>query len=121
MAAQYTDIIKNSEEFLRYLKTKAQLFHLSNVFFRDIQYGIQSYAEASGRKLNYGVAESMAAQLVSDFEKSGVLKPVKPGSWTLNFPEFRKPSQKPVAAAKPAPAATAGAAAQPAAAPTNPA
>ena len=107
MDEKLKSLLENKEDFLRFLKSKAQLFHLSNVFFRDFQYGIISYAENKGWNMRYGAAEELAKQLVIALEKSGVLKPVKPGSWMLNYPEFRTPVSKREPPAKSAPSAVA--------------
>lgn len=78
------------------------MYHCSNMFFRDFHYGVLSYAESKGRKISYGAAEELAAIVIADLEKSGILKPIKPGSWMLNYPEFRAVSLKPAPATKPA-------------------
>jgi hypothetical protein len=93
----------NLKDFMLHLKSRYSLFHLSNVFFRDIHYGIMSYLEAKGVKLGYGQAEQLASQFVLELEKSNVLKAIKTGSWMLNYPEFRKLPAEPAASAKPAP------------------
>ncbi len=103
----------NLKDFMLYLKSRYSLFHLSNVFFRDIHYGIMSYLETKRVKLGYGQAEQLAGRLIEELERSNILKPIKGGSWMLNYSEFRKPPAKPEAPPKPAaaaprPAATAG-------------
>jgi hypothetical protein len=97
-----TTLIENEEELLRYLKGRTHAYHLSNLFFRDFHYAILSLAENKGQKLSYGDAEKLAALFIASLEKSGILKPVKPGSWMLNYPEFKKVSEKPVLSVKPA-------------------
>jgi hypothetical protein len=94
MKNDFETIISNKLEFIRFLKTKSSLFHLSNVFFRDIQYGIMSYADSKGETISYGRAEEVAKLVINNLEGSGILKSIKPGSWMLNFPEFRTPSSK---------------------------
>jgi hypothetical protein len=97
-----TTLIGNKEELLRYLKSRTHAYHLSNLFFRDFHYAILSFAESKGRKLSYGDAEVLAGLFITSLEQSGILKPVKPGSWMLNYPEFKKVSEKPAAPTKPA-------------------
>jgi hypothetical protein len=92
----------NLRDFMNHLKSRYSLFHLSNLFFRDVHYGIKSYLEAKRVKVGYGEAERLAILLIPELEKSGVLKPIKSGSWMLNYPEFRKPPTKPAVPAKPA-------------------
>lgn len=124
MKNEFEIITGNKEEFIRFLKSKFSLFHLSNVFFRDFQYGIISFAESKGAQMSYGRAEELAKLVIQNLEGSGILKLIKPGSWMLSYPEFRKPSVKPEPALKPAPvmstpkpnpATQTGAGAQPAA------
>ena len=93
-------LIENKEELLCYLKSRAHVYHLSNVFFRDFHYAILSFAESKGQKISYGDAEKLATAFIAALEKSRVLKPVKPGSWMLNYPEFKKISVRPAAPAK---------------------
>jgi hypothetical protein len=119
MQDKLKSLLDNREEFLRFLKSKAQLFHLSNVFFRDFQYGIISYAENKGWDMKYGAAEELAKHLVVALEQSGILKPVKPGSWMLNYPEFRTPASKREPPAKPTPSAAAAKPAQSSAVPAS--
>ena len=101
MAQTINEIIDSKEGFLGFMKSRTQLYHLSNVFFRDFHYGVIAYGEAHGKKIAYGKAEELATELVSSLEHSGFLRPIKPGSWMLNYPEFRKTSTKSEAATKP--------------------
>jgi len=101
MSRKLSEIIDTNEVFLRHLKTRTHLYHQSNVFFRDFHYGVISYAETKGRKVSYSRAEELAKGIVSALEQSGILRPIKPGSWMLNYPEFRTSSTKREAASKP--------------------
>jgi hypothetical protein len=101
-------LIENKDELLRFLKSRTHAYHLSNLFFRDFHYAILSFAESKGRKISYGDAEDLAASFITSLEKSGILKPIKPGSWMLNFPEFRKIADKPAAPSRPAAVQSAG-------------
>jgi hypothetical protein len=100
-------LIHNTKELLQHLKSRTHAYHLSNVFFRDFQYAILSFAETKGLKLSYGKAEGLAGQFIAALEESGILKPIKPGSWMLNYPEYKKASQKTVPQAKPVVASSA--------------
>jgi hypothetical protein len=96
-----TDIVETNESFLRFLKSRTHLYHQSNVFFRDFQYGVIAYGVTKGKKVSYGKAEELAKELVGALEHAGILCPIKPGSWMLHYAEFRKPSPKSEAASKP--------------------
>ncbi len=106
----------NTKGLLLYLRSKYHFIHLSNVFFRDLQYGLTSYFESKGVKLGYGEAEEITKRYVEVLEGSDILKPIKNGSWMLNYPDFKKPAAKPEAPAKPvvasAPRASTGSAAK---------
>jgi hypothetical protein len=101
MAHTLNDIVDTHAGFLGLLKSRTPLYHQSNVFFRDFHYGIIAYGELKHKKLSYGKAEELAQELISALEQSGILRLIKPGSWMLDYPEFRKPSSKVEAASKP--------------------
>lgn len=100
-------LIQNTKELLQHLKSRTHAYHLSNLFFRDFQYAILSFAETKGLKISYGKAEGLACQFIAILEQSEILKPIKPGSWMLNYPEYKKESQKTVPPAKPVVASSA--------------
>ena len=129
------EIVDHRLEVLRFLKSKFPIYHRSNIFFRDIQYGVQLFLLRRGARISYTAAESIARALVRALEREGVLVPIDRQSWAVNYPEFRTPQAKPApaavkpAAAAPKPAAAAAApkpaaashASQPATAPGPPA
>ncbi len=84
-------IVNNQTEFLKYLKSKFTLIHLSNVFFRDFHYGVMSYLEEHNMKMKYTDAEKIARETGSAFEKNGIFKRIDHQSWLLNYPEFALP------------------------------
>jgi hypothetical protein len=99
------EVLEHRSEVLTFLKSRFPLFHQSNIFFRDIQYGIQLFLERKGIKAGYPQSELIAHEFVSTLEREGVLVAIDRQSWALNYPEFRTPSSKP--AARPAPPAVA--------------
>ena len=96
-------------DFLKFLKAKYHLYHLSNVFFRDIHYGVMAYLELNKIKFKYLEAEELTGKVIESLEEANILKKIDKLTWVLNYPEFKKPAVKPVAPAKPAanPAASA--------------
>lgn len=92
----------NQKEFLTFLKSKYHLYHLSNVFFRDIHYGVMAYLEYKGMKQRYSVAEEIARKVIESLEAKGILRRISKTAWMLNYPEFKKPPVKPAAPARPA-------------------
>jgi hypothetical protein len=108
----------SSEEFLIFLREKFphMIIHNSNVFFRDLHYGVMAFLGSKGSKTGYNDAEPLARDLALRFVSEGVFTEVDHQSWRVNYPQFALPrAEKPAAAAPPV-APAAGAAPQPAAA-----
>jgi hypothetical protein len=87
-------IVDNQKDFLKYLKSKFPLYHLSNIFFRDLHYGVMNYLMAYKKKLRYYDAEAVARAVATKFEKSGIFKRVDNQTWLLIYPEFQLPRMK---------------------------
>lgn len=98
-------VLNNEKEVLGFLKSKYPLYHLSNVFFRDIQYGIQVFLIRKKMEIGYSDAEKIAWAFVARLEKEKILTSIDKQTWVLQYPEFKKPTTTPAPAAKPAPAA----------------
>ena len=95
-------ILNNEKEVLEFLKSRFPLYHLSNFFFRDIQYGIQMLLTEKKMKVGYSEAEKIASAFVEKLEQAKILTLIDRQSWVVNYPEFKKPVVKPPVAAKPA-------------------
>jgi hypothetical protein len=89
-------------EFLKFLKAKYHLYHLSNVFFRDLHYGVMAFLELNKIKLKYLEAEELTRKVIESLEEADILKKVDKLTWVLHYPEFKKPVVKPAAPARPA-------------------
>jgi hypothetical protein len=99
-------VLSNDIEVFKYLAGKFPVYHLSNIFLRDIQFGIQSYLKGRKIAVSYTSAEQIARRFTAKLEQEKILRPIDPQTWVVQFEEFRKPMVKPAAvAAKPAPAA----------------
>ncbi len=96
-------VLNNDKEVLAFLKSQYPMYHLSNVFFRDVQYGIQKLFERRGEKIGYNDAEKIARSFAGKLEKDNIFKRIDGQSWVLHYPEYKKPVAAP--AAKPAPGA----------------
>ncbi len=82
-------LTSNHIEFLRFLKTQFPLFHKSNIFFRDLQYGVMEYFEKEKKsKVKYKEAEEIARVYVEFMEKKDIFKKIDHQSWVLNYPDF---------------------------------
>ncbi len=89
-----TIVIENQKDFLRYLKSEFPLYHLSNIFFRDIHYGVMNYLRAYKKKLRYYDGEEVTKSVIAEFEKIGILKKMDEQTWLLIYPEFQLPRVK---------------------------
>ena len=78
----------NHEELLNYLKAKFPVFHNSNFFFRDFQYGIRSFLEKKEIKCSYQLAEKLAIEMAKHFEDEKIFIKVNSQGWKVNHPEF---------------------------------
>jgi hypothetical protein len=98
-------INNNQTDFLKYLKSRFTLIHLSNVFFRDIHYGVMSYLQEHGVKARYQEAEEVTRQVAAKLVQNGIFKPIDHQSWLLNYPDFALPKVEKKPAAVPTPVA----------------
>ena len=78
----------NDEELLNYLKAKFPMFHNSNFFFRDIQYGIKSFLEKKEIKISYQTAERLAVEMAKHYEEKNLFVKVNHQAWTVNKVEY---------------------------------
>jgi hypothetical protein len=82
-------IIKNeSTQFLQFLKGTFPLFHNSNFFVRDYQYGIKRYLEKKDIFISIAESEKITEQTKDYFESEGIFIKVNDNTWRINFPEF---------------------------------
>jgi len=78
----------NNMELLNYLRAKFPVFHNSNFFFRDFQYGIRSFLEKKEIKASYQMAEKLANEMAEYFEAQNVFVKINHQGWKINYPEF---------------------------------
>ena len=95
-------LLDQPQEFLTYLKSKYLVFHGSNVFFRDLHYGVMSYLDAHAVRYSYAEAEDLTRQLIGRLESLGILHRIDDRTWMLNYEHFKKPVVKKPEPAKPA-------------------
>jgi len=97
-----SDMIPGSKEFLAFLKTRFQLIHNSNFFFRDLHYGVMAYLSAKGKHAGYARSERIAREIAATLEREGIFKRIDHQSWCVNAPEFALPRIEAKPAATPA-------------------
>lgn len=99
------DYLKNNLDlFFGFMKEKYPFFNKSNVFIRDLQYGVKNFFERKSVKLSYKDVEETASKLIQMLEKDGILFKVSENAWKLNYvpKEEPKPEEaKPAEGAKP--------------------
>jgi hypothetical protein len=104
--AKAQTILSHHVEFLRHLAGRIPVVYKSNLFFRDIHYGVLSYLRANGEFVSYRTAESIAEEVIRELERRGVLRRIDDQTWLLLAAEFQKERPAPAA---PAPATAAAA------------
>ncbi len=95
-------ILNNRTEFLYFLRSKFHLYHKSNLFFRDLHYGVLGFLEKYDARLGYKDAERIVNDVAHAMVAQNIFKPVDARTWMLDYAEFQKPSVKTPAPAKPA-------------------
>ncbi|MGA9117111.1 MAG: hypothetical protein WB626_10080 [Bacteroidota bacterium] len=117
---------EREEEMLDFLKQRYPLYHLSNIFLRDVQFGIRIWARERGAGLDYGASEQLALAFLGRLEQRGIALRLDDQTWVLRHEPFRKPRMVKEAPARPHPAgsgaapAGAGAGPKPAGHPGSP-
>jgi len=94
-------ITSRDQEFLIFLKAKFQLFHASNVFLRDLHYGVMEFIASHRQRMSYTASEALTREVIAHFERSGILKPIDERTWMVDHEEFRPVSTKTAPPAKP--------------------
>lgn len=84
-------IIQNSQEFLKYLKFKFSLYHKSNVFSRDVHYGVIHFLKDKNINISHSKSEVITSEVLNYFEKENIFKKIDNRSWMLNYEEFITP------------------------------
>jgi len=80
-------------DFMR--STGFPVFHLSNIFYRDFQYGVRDYFRATeGIDVGTRKADEIANSVVRDMEQRNVLQPHSRNTWILNNERYLLPRQK---------------------------
>lgn len=99
-------VVGKEKELFEFMKQEGYpIFHQSNLFLKDVEYGIRDFYRTRTKK-DIGTRESkrLAAELLKYLEANGHLRLLSEHTWLLNMPEFlNKPKETP--AAEPAPAA----------------
>ncbi len=89
---EHTDVKgvkKDPTLLLDFLKSnKYAVYHRSNIFFRDFQYGLWRYLRENQTKVPYADMEKVTKDVIDAWESRGLLKRVNRQSFELNMPEY---------------------------------
>ena len=98
-------VINNQTEILHFLKSRYPLYHNSNIFLRDVQFGLILYFQKKHQKLRNRDAEKVARGFMDHLNKLKIVHQLDHQTWWLSYPEFQvKPVPKTPLAGKTQPA-----------------
>jgi len=81
-------ILGNQVEFLHFMRSRAPMYHLSNIFFRDLQYAVVEFLKTKNIRIHHTEGERLAREIALQLEKKNILKKLNSTTWMLNYPEF---------------------------------
>ncbi|MBU2445544.1 MAG: hypothetical protein KJ666_08235 [Bacteroidetes bacterium] len=84
----FTFLAENQTSLMNYLKSRYRMYHRSNVFYRDIQFGIRYFLGSKKIKVSYTESELLANEIINLLEGESTLLRVGNMSWVLNYPSF---------------------------------
>jgi hypothetical protein len=87
-SAQTSVLLKNKIIFLNFLKSIVPVFHKSNVFFRDLQYGVQKFLLLKGVKVSNEQAEELTSLLIQELVDDNIFTPLNNMTWIVNYPPY---------------------------------
>ena len=89
----FPSIIGKEKELFAFMKENGYpIFHQSNMFLRDIQYGIRDYYRSTYHKdIGSRKSDAYAKDFITDLESKGLLKRFTHNTWILQMIEFLNP------------------------------
>ncbi|MCZ7555894.1 MAG: hypothetical protein M5R41_05775 [Bacteroidia bacterium] len=87
------NIIGRDTELLDFMREHGfPVFHLSNIFYRDFQYGVRDYFRAKeGVDVGTRKADDIARQVIADLEQRSILRPHSRNTWILHHERYLRP------------------------------
>ena len=76
---------QHSVVFFNFLKEKYPVFINSNIFYRDIQFGIKAFFDKKDIHLTYAQTENLTNQITIFYEKKRVLEKLNKNTWKVNY------------------------------------
>lgn len=77
-------LINNRDDFFQYLKAKFPLFHNSNFFLRDLEFGVKGYFEKKGIHLSYSDSEKLSRLFSEKLIEQNIFIKLSDNSWKIN-------------------------------------
>jgi hypothetical protein len=87
---QLNHLVSNKEVVFEFLREKYPLFYNSNIFLRDLQYGIKTYFERKDILIKYPQAEELAFKFAEKMESEDILTRLDTSTWLVKF-KFSEP------------------------------
>ncbi|NOY06415.1 MAG: hypothetical protein GXO82_07270 [Chlorobi bacterium] len=83
-------------ELLRFMKEHGfPVFHHSNLFRRDVEFGIRDYfREKTGEEIRPVKFSKLAEEVLKNLEKEGKIQPRFHDTWMIDIPEFAPVAKK---------------------------
>ena len=83
-------MIGKEKELFHFMKDNGYpIYHLSNIFKRDIEYGIRDYYRTHLKKdIGTLMSRSLAKELIEHLLTQNTFSPLASNTWILNMPEF---------------------------------
>lgn len=90
---EFPSIIGKEKELFTFMKEHGYpIFHLSNMFLRDIQYGIRDYYRKSYNKdIGTRKSDAFAKDFITDLESKSILQRFTHNTWILHMEDFLNP------------------------------
>ena len=87
-SAHTSVLLKDKIIFLNFLKSIVPVYHKSNVFFSDIQYGVQKFLLLKGFKVSNEQAEELSGLLIKELVNENIFSPLDAMTWVINYPPY---------------------------------
>lgn len=81
-------ILGNQVEFLQFMRARSPLFHLSNVFLRDLHFAVIEFLRMKKVNIRQTEAEQVAREIALQFEKKNMFKKLNANTWMLINPDY---------------------------------
>ena len=88
MNPQLEYAINNQTEVLNFLKSRYPLYNASNLFLRDVQFGLIEYFREKGMRLTNRDAEKVARGYLDHLKKNRIVSQIDQQTWALHYPDF---------------------------------